>query len=139
MVEAAIQYGTMVASLKDGITMAAKAFKLNAPQLDPGRSRVTENMTYKRPPSEAFNIQNPHIAMVADAVGTLVNLPGRMMMTMDEFVKQISYRGEVRSKAYVESECVCDVRLRCALAVEISGDTVRFDFAGSSSPWVGPM
>lgn len=103
MAEAAIQYGTMVASVKDGISMAAKAFRLNAPQLDPGRSRVMENMSYKRPPSEAFNIQNPAIAQVADAVGTIVNLPGRMMMSMDEFVKQISYRGEVRSKAYMEA------------------------------------
>lgn len=66
MAEAAIQYGTMVASVKDGISMAAKAFRLNAPQLDPGRSRVMENMSYKRPPSEAFNIQNSTAAMVAD-------------------------------------------------------------------------
>lgn len=103
MAEAAIQYGTMVASVKDGISMAAKAFKLNAPQLDPGRSRITENMSYHRPPSEAFNIKNPVGAMVADAVGTLVNLPGRAMMSMDEFVKQISYRGEVRAQAYREA------------------------------------
>lgn len=103
MAEAALQYGTMVASVKDGISMAAKAFRLNAPQLDPGRSRVLENVSYKRPPSEAFNIQNPAVAMVADAVGTLVNLPGRTMMSMDEFVKQISYRGEVRSQAYREA------------------------------------
>jgi pentatricopeptide repeat protein len=103
MAEAAIQYGTMVASVKDGISMAAKAFRLNAPQLDPGRSRVMENMSYKRPPSEAFNIQNSTVAMVADALGTLVNLPGRSMMSMDEFVKQISYRGEVRAQAYREA------------------------------------
>lgn len=103
MAEAAIQYGTMVASVKDGISMAAKAFRLNAPQLDPGRSRVVENVSYKRPPSEAFNIQNSAVATVADAVGTLVNLPGRAMMSMDEFVKQISYRGEVRAQAYREA------------------------------------
>lgn len=103
MAEAALQYGTMVASVKDGISMAAKAFRLNAPQLDPGRSRVIENVSYKRPPSEAFNIQNSAVATVADAVGTLVNLPGRAMMSMDEFVKQISYRGEVRAQAYREA------------------------------------
>ncbi|WP_038358594.1 pentatricopeptide repeat-containing protein [Bosea sp. UNC402CLCol] len=102
MVEAGLQYGAMVASVKDGISMAAKAFRLNAPQLDPGRARI-ENVSYKRPPSEAFNIQNSAVATVADAVGTLVNLPGRMMLSGDEFVKQLVYRSEVRSAAYREA------------------------------------
>lgn len=97
MQEAAIQYGTMIASVRDGLSAAAKAFRLGQPILDPGRATI-ESL-----PSTTFNITNPVIARVADALGTVVNLPGRTMMSMDEFVKQVSYLGEVRASAYREA------------------------------------
>jgi N-methylhydantoinase B len=47
--------------------------------------------------------------------------------------------GVFRSKAYVDSDGVVDEPLTIALAIEKSGDTLTFDFDGSSPPCAGPM
>lgn len=101
MIEAGLQYGTMLWSVRDAISLAAKAWKLNGPVLDPSRQMI-EGKHHLRPVSDMFNIKDPVGATVADALGTAMNLPGRMMMTTDEFIKQISYRGEVRAQALRE-------------------------------------
>ncbi|HHZ07919.1 MAG TPA: methylhydantoinase [Rhizobiales bacterium] len=47
--------------------------------------------------------------------------------------------GTYTSKAFVDSDGVVDQPLTIALAVEKAGDTLTFDFAGSSPPCAGPM
>ncbi len=47
--------------------------------------------------------------------------------------------GTWRAKAFVDSDGVVDRPLTIALAVEKAGETLTFDFAGSSPPCVGPM
>lgn len=47
--------------------------------------------------------------------------------------------GAYRSQAFVDSDGVVDRPLTIALAVEKAGETLTFDFAGSSPPCVGPM
>jgi N-methylhydantoinase B len=47
--------------------------------------------------------------------------------------------GTYRSTAFVDSDGVVDRPLTIALAVEKAGDTLTFDFAGSSPPCAGPM
>ncbi|TIW32130.1 MAG: methylhydantoinase [Mesorhizobium sp.] len=47
--------------------------------------------------------------------------------------------GVYRSKAFVDSDGVVNEPLTIALAVEKKGDTLTFDFAGSSKPCAGPM
>jgi N-methylhydantoinase B len=47
--------------------------------------------------------------------------------------------GVYRSKAFVDSDGVVDEPLTIALAAEKKGDTLTFDFAGSSKPCAGPM
>jgi N-methylhydantoinase B len=47
--------------------------------------------------------------------------------------------GIYRSTAFVDSDGVVDRPLTIALAVEKAGDTLTFDFAGSSPPCAGPM
>ena len=47
--------------------------------------------------------------------------------------------GVYRSKAFVDSDGVVDEPLTIALSVEKAGDTLTFDFAGSSKPCAGPM
>lgn len=47
--------------------------------------------------------------------------------------------GIYQSKAYVDSDGVVDQPLTIALSVEKAGDTLTFDFAGSSPPCAGPM
>ncbi|MBX3577530.1 MAG: hydantoinase B/oxoprolinase family protein [Rhizobiaceae bacterium] len=47
--------------------------------------------------------------------------------------------GTYRSKAFVDSDGVVDAPLTIALSVEKAGDTLTFDFSGSSPPCQGPM
>jgi N-methylhydantoinase B len=47
--------------------------------------------------------------------------------------------GTYRSTAFVDSDGVVDAPLEIALAVEKKGDTLTFDFSGSSPPCAGPM
>ncbi|MEI5679222.1 MULTISPECIES: hydantoinase B/oxoprolinase family protein [unclassified Mesorhizobium] len=47
--------------------------------------------------------------------------------------------GTYRSKAFVDSDGVVDQPLTIALAIEKKGDTLTFDFEGSSPPCIGPM
>jgi N-methylhydantoinase B len=47
--------------------------------------------------------------------------------------------GIYRSKAFVDSDGVVDQPLTIALAIEKRGDTLTFDFEGSSPPCIGPM
>lgn len=47
--------------------------------------------------------------------------------------------GIYRSKAFVDSDGVVDEPLTIALAVEKKGETLTFDFSGSSKPCAGPM
>ncbi|MGB3502759.1 MAG: hydantoinase B/oxoprolinase family protein [Mesorhizobium sp.] len=47
--------------------------------------------------------------------------------------------GTYRAKAFVDSDGVVNESLTIALSVEKSGDTLTFDFAGSSPPCAGPM
>lgn len=47
--------------------------------------------------------------------------------------------GVFRSKAFVDSDGVVDQPLTIALSIEKSGDTLTFDFDGSSPPCAGPM
>ncbi len=47
--------------------------------------------------------------------------------------------GTYRSEAFVDSDGIVDVPLRIALTVTKHGDTLVFDFAGSSPPCRGPM
>lgn len=47
--------------------------------------------------------------------------------------------GTYSSKAFVDSDGVVDAPLTIALSVEKAGDTLTFDFSGSSAPCAGPM
>ena len=47
--------------------------------------------------------------------------------------------GRWQAKAYVDSDGVVDEPLTIALTVEKQGDTLVFDFSGSSKPCAGPM
>lgn len=47
--------------------------------------------------------------------------------------------GTYRSKAFVDSDGVVDQPLTIALSIEKRGETLTFDFSGSSPPCAGPM
>ena len=72
---------------------------------------------------------------VVAAIGELRQRAARQMRAHIATIKD----GVYRAKAYVDSDGVVDRPLTIALAIEKKGDTLTFDFAGSSPPCIGPM
>jgi N-methylhydantoinase B len=74
-------------------------------------------------------------AVVEQAIGEIRR---RSAERMRAEIRQIP-DGTYRASAFVDSDGVTNVPLEIALAVTKSGETLRFDFAGSSPPCRGPM
>ncbi|WP_048644930.1 hydantoinase B/oxoprolinase family protein [Nitratireductor soli] len=68
----------------------------------------------------------------------VAELRGRAATQMRALIAPIP-DGVYRGEAYVDSDGVVDAPLTIALAIEKKGDTLTFDFAGSSPPCAGPM
>lgn len=88
-------YSGMAQSLFDGLEMAAAAMKSGRNILDPANELI-ENGRYAIS-SQNLAIENEMAAAVADGLGSFIRLPSRLMMTTDEFFKQVAYRGNVYS------------------------------------------
>ena len=74
-------------------------------------------------------------ATVEAAIAELRRRAAEQMRARIAPIPDGTYRGE----AFVDSDGVVDEPLTIALAVEKAGDTLTFDFAGSSPPCLGPM
>lgn len=72
---------------------------------------------------------------VTEAVARMRDLAARQMRAMIGLIPEGSYRAE----AYVDSDGVVNQPLTIALTVTRAGETLTFDFAGSSPPCMGPM
>lgn len=72
---------------------------------------------------------------VTDAIGELRRRAADQMRARIAAITD----GIYRSKAFVDSDGVVDQPLTIALAVEKKGETLTFDFDGSSPPCAGPM
>lgn len=99
-IEGGLQYLGLVTSLRDAVSLSAKAFKLGDSILDPAVSAV-EHQPFIT--SQRYGISNPVAAFVVDGLGTTVRLPSRFLTAEDEFFKQLNYRAEVRAQAYREA------------------------------------
>ena len=71
-------------------------------------------------------------------VAAIAELRRRAALQMRAHISDIA-DGVYRSEAFVDSDGVVNEPLTIALAVEKEGDTLTFDFAGSSPPCAGPM
>jgi N-methylhydantoinase B len=71
-------------------------------------------------------------------VAAIAELRRRAAVQMRAHIAAIA-DGVYRSQAFVDSDGVVNEPLTIALAVEKTGDTLTFDFAGSSRPCAGPM
>ncbi|MER9093605.1 hydantoinase B/oxoprolinase family protein [Mesorhizobium sp. M0700] len=71
-------------------------------------------------------------------VGAIAELRRRAAEQMRANISAIP-DGIYRSQAFVDSDGVVNEPLTIALAVEKQGDTLSFDFSGSSKPCAGPM
>lgn len=74
-----------VAAIFDSMKLAARAFRTETNVLDP-LVTLTERTTHAIAGTP-----------FQDAIGKFVRLPSRLLMTQDEFFKQMNYRGKVRA------------------------------------------
>lgn len=72
---------------------------------------------------------------VAQAIAELRRRAAARMRARIAEIADGVYRGE----AFVDSDGVVDAPLIIALSIEKAGETLTFDFAGSSPPCIGPM
>jgi hypothetical protein len=76
------------AFVMDAFRMARKTWTTNMNTLDPNKS-----------PMEGLQHGPEALSWIGSAAKTLVDLPGRALMTTDEFFKQMTYRSHVRAQA----------------------------------------
>ena len=74
-------------------------------------------------------------ATVAEAIAEMRLRAARQMRAMIAMIPE----GRFEATAMIDSDGVVNQALTIALAVERQGDTLHFDFAGSSPPCMGPM
>jgi N-methylhydantoinase B len=73
--------------------------------------------------------------VIAEAIGEIRRRSARLMRAQICTIPD----GVYRSQAFVDSDGVVNEPLKIALTVTKAGDTLTFDFAGSSMPCRGPM
>jgi hypothetical protein len=97
--EGGLHYVGMVASARDAVGLAYKAFKRGDAILDPGKGTVEHKAQIS---AANWNVQDPGLSMAVNGLGSLVRLPSRFLTAEDEFLKQLTYRAAIRSSAYRE-------------------------------------
>ncbi|EKF17185.1 hydantoinase B/oxoprolinase family protein [Nitratireductor pacificus] len=92
----------------------------------------------------ALEVGAERLAQVLDRYGddtvrrAIAELRSRAATQMRALIAPIP-DGVYRGEAFVDSDGVVDAPLTIALAIDKKGDTLTFDFAGSSPPCMGPM
>lgn len=84
------------AGILDGLALGAKSFMENAPT-DP-IGKIENAMQTKGKLSEQFGVAGDW-AKALDFYGTVITLPGRALMSEDEFFKAVAYRSELAMMA----------------------------------------
>lgn len=105
-----------ISAIKDGLRLAAKAFKDNSGGLWAGKVDL--------PHKPAISSENLGLARdstfgkAVDVIGTVVRIPGRALMASDEFFKTVGYRSELNAQAFRQAT-------REAAAGKIGKDQIR--------------
>lgn len=100
-VEGAAEYVGLVTSIKESIALSARAFKEGTAILDPMRDATEEIPNWIT--ASNFGVDGDRAAgQFANAMGVFFRLPSRLLMAEDEFVKQMSYRSQIRARAIRE-------------------------------------
>ncbi len=88
--EGFMQYMGLMAAVQDSLKMAGVAFRKGHNLLDPEAAILEANgIDYRAIRS---NSDNPAVRNVINAMGTVIRLPSRGLVTADEFFKQLNYR-----------------------------------------------
>jgi hypothetical protein len=95
--EAAAQWFGLVSGLRDAFRYAGKAFVTGSSGFGTGK---VEAPFVRAVSSDALGVGNSWAASVVDTLGTAINLPGRALLTADEFYKTVGYRMELNAQAF---------------------------------------
>jgi len=102
---------TMMQSLRNGLDegfqLASRAWKNNAPNDPLSKIELTRGTDAPPISSAAFGIeQDKWLGKAIDFYGNAITLPGRALMTEDEFFKGVLYRMELNAQAIRRSKSV---------------------------------
>lgn len=100
MREGARQYAGIALAVKDAAKYAAIALKTGRNHLDPEAAILEANGVDFR--AIRSNSHNPMVRGIINGLGDFIRLPSRLLMTSDEFFKQINYRSHFYSRAVSE-------------------------------------
>jgi len=99
--EGGLQYLGLAQSFRDAVRLAARAAWNGDPILDPFRSTV-ELQGQAAISAQAFGMSGGAAATAVDFLGKVVRIPSRLLMTQDEFFKQLTYRSRITASAWRE-------------------------------------
>lgn len=102
---------TMIQSLRtglgEGFELAARALKNNSPNDPLSKIELTRGGDVPEISGAAFGIgEDKWLGKALDFYGTVITLPGRALMTEDEFFKGVLYRMELNAQAIRRSKKV---------------------------------
>lgn len=102
-IQGGLQYVGLAQSLREAVTLAARAFREGDAILDPFRSTV-EMQGRHAISAQRFGLDGADVRSdIVDWLGTVIRVPSRLLMTQDEFFKQLTYRARIRAGAWREA------------------------------------
>lgn len=100
VLEGAYRYAGLRFAIGDSLRMAAKSFKAGDSLLDPHVSKLGNNTMEIITADNLLPDGAPDpLRTLVDGLGTAIRLPGRFLLTGDEFFKQLTYRAKVYADA----------------------------------------
>jgi hypothetical protein len=102
-IKGGLEYAGMMMSLKDALKLSVTAFRREAPVLDPGTAGLyTTHNAITQQAYQQYVKPDGTAAWLINTFGKATNLSSRLMMAEDEFIKQMTYRSQVRANAMKE-------------------------------------
>lgn len=89
----------MVSSFMEAIQMAGSTFKSGIPSDKFTKMEIHQGKPVNPISGEAFEVGGM-MGKGVDYFGTAIGLPGRLLVSSDEFFKTLAYRGEVHARAW---------------------------------------
>jgi hypothetical protein len=96
------QYSGLRTALFDSLEMARRSLVTENAYVDQSFHQIERDNTYIK--ASTFNLdENNPLGSAINYLGTVIRMPSRFLTAEDEFVKQMTYRASVTSRAKVEA------------------------------------
>ena len=129
------QFMHLFSSLRESLAFGVKTFKTYDGILDPGKGTqeyLTANAIsmerkdwMKSGPSKAANYTT---AAAVNFIGTVVRMPSRLLLTVDEVLKQINYRASLRSQIETKASTMFRMSDDGIAIPKEDGDVLRSEY-----------